>query len=348
MELLSRSQRIGLTTALCAFVSIPGALALAAADARVTDARILDGGYQRIYEARFEHELPGRDLAVHLWNALGLALLGEVAEGAVLGRDGWIFTAEEFQAPPDSRDFWRELDSARDVLSAQDIRLLPVIVPDKARIMAGQLPRQRSARFDLRYQALLDGLEARGFPAIDLRQALTEKPNEAPGFMRTDTHWSPAGAARVARQIAMTLGPIDLPASDFASLRMGEASFDGDLLAFVDVGPFRPHFPLLHETIELFETAEAGAEDAGALDLFGAAEVPVALVGTSYSARTEFHFEGFLKSELDADVVNHSEAGLGPFVPMDRFLASLPQTAAPPQLVIWEIPERYLNTWRIE
>jgi hypothetical protein len=79
MDIVSRSHKIGLTTALCALVAIPGLLALTAADARVKDARILDGAYQRIYEDRFERELPGRDLAVHLWNALGLALLGEVA-----------------------------------------------------------------------------------------------------------------------------------------------------------------------------------------------------------------------------------------------------------------------------
>jgi alginate O-acetyltransferase complex protein AlgJ len=234
------------------------------------------------------------------------------------------------------------------VLSAQDIRLLPVIVPDKARIMAGYLPLQRSPRFDLRYDALLDGLAARGYPAIDLRQDLSAKLDEAAGFMKTDTHWSPAGAARVARKIAKALGSTALPVRDFATRSLGDASFDGDLLAFANVGPFRPHFPMLHETIEVFETAGSDEADAGALGLFGEAEVPVALVGTSYSARTEFHFEGFLKSELDADLVNHAEAGLGPFVPMDRFLASLPQTAAPPQLVIWEIPERYLNTWRIE
>ncbi|MGI1662647.1 alginate O-acetyltransferase AlgX-related protein [Palleronia sp. KMU-117] len=340
---------IGLAATLCTLVAIPGVFALAAADARVSDARVFDGAYQRIYEERFERELPGRDLAIHLWNALGLALLGEVAEGAVLGEDGWIFTAEEFQAPQDTRDVWAELERARDVLSAQGIRLVPVIVPDKARIMAAHLPRQRSPRFDLRYQTLLDGLQARGYPAIDLRQALSAGRDAAVGFMKTDTHWSPAGAARAARQIADALGPTGLPVKDFASRRVDEAGFDGDLLAFADVGPFRARFSILHETIEVFETNEETASSGGtALDLFGDAEVPVALVGTSYSARSEFHFEGFLKSELDADLVNHAEAGLGPFVPMDRFLASLADTAPRPQLVIWEIPERYLNTWRIE
>ena len=127
---------------------------------------------------------------------------------------------------------------------------------------------------------------------------------------------------------------------------MGTSDFEGDLLAFVDLGPFREKFTALHDVIDVFETDAVDGGSAGGL--FGDVTIPVALVGTSYSARPEFHFEGFLKSELDADLVNYAEVGLGPFAPMDRFLETLGAATSAPRLVIWEIPERYINTWRVE
>ncbi|MEN0001344.1 MAG: alginate O-acetyltransferase, partial [Pseudomonadota bacterium] len=66
--------------------------------------------------------------------------------------------------------------------------------------------------------------------------------------------------------------------------------------------------------------------------------------GTSYSAVPAFHFEGFLKQALSADVVNAAAIGQGPFKPMEDFLVTLDALTTPPSQVIWEIPERYLKT----
>jgi alginate O-acetyltransferase complex protein AlgJ len=336
-------RRLGLTFGLSAFVALPGAFAVLATDPVVPGTTFADGSYQRVYEERFHDVLPGRDLAVHLWNTASFALLGEVSAGAVRGEDGWFFTAEELEAPAEETDIWAALGTAASALSEYGTVLLPVIVPDKARINARALPVARSARFEERYDLLVAGLSARGLPAIDLRPSLAAAPGEAAGFMRTDTHWSPAGAERVARAIAAEAAHLDLPRQPFETRSLGAVPFDGDLLAFVDLGPFRRHFGSLHEVIARHETLSSG-EGAGA-GLFDDVEIPVALIGTSYSARPDFHFEGFLRSELDADLVNHAEVGRGPFAPMERFLVSLDEGADAPRLVIWEIPERYVTTW---
>ena len=334
---------LGLTLALSTLVVASGAVALSSTDPSAPDTRLFDGSYQRVFEDRFERKLPGRDLAVHTWNAVGFALLGEVADGAVLGSDGWLFTAEEFQAPPPAPNLWDELDAVRGALSGHGATLLPVIVPDKARIMASRLPVERSTQFASRYDLLLAGLGERGFAAIDLRPALSAGADQVPGFMKTDTHWSPAGAERAARTIAEEALSHDLPHTEFRADRTGAEDFEGDLLAFVNLGPFLAYADALHEDIEVFEVTPIGGT--GSASLFGDIEIPVALVGTSYSARPEFNFEGFLKAELDVDLVNHSEVGRGPFEPMDRFQSSLADGNTAPRLVIWEIPERYINTW---
>lgn len=55
---------------------------------------LADGSYQRAYEHRFEERLPTAHSAAQVLAALRLALFEEVAEGAVLGSEGWLFTAE--------------------------------------------------------------------------------------------------------------------------------------------------------------------------------------------------------------------------------------------------------------
>jgi len=80
-------------------------------------------------------------------------------------------------------------------------------------------------------------------------------------------------------------------------------------------------------------------------DLLGDAETPeVALVGTSYSAQPRWNFHGALQEALQQDVGNYAKEGLGPFAPMFEYLKSADFAQAPPRLVVWEIPERYLVT----
>ncbi|MEM9250298.1 MAG: hypothetical protein AAGB05_16590 [Pseudomonadota bacterium] len=294
-----------------------------------------DGTYQRGYENRFEEALPTAQSAAQLFAALKLALLGEAAEGAILGSDGWLFTAEEFSAPIETRDLTSELLRVRAMLGS-GTALLPVIIPDKARIMAEMLARSRSGPFTARYDAALESIEAVGLPALDLRPAL-----DAAGtpFLRTDTHWSPAGAEAAAAEVGAAVakhGP-DLTKAKSALTATGVVPFEGDLRAFVDTGHWIALASVPVERIETFRT-----EITTQGGLFGDAPVEIVLVGTSFSARAEFHFEGFLKHHLSADVLNLAQVGLGPFVPMDHALAALERLPTPPRLIIWEVPERYL------
>lgn len=294
-----------------------------------------DGRYQRDFEDRFATALPTRKPAASVWSAARWVLWGEAAAGAVVGRDGWLFTAEEFTDPSHTRALQTELARAHETLSARGITLLPVIVPDKARMMVDRLPRARSNGFAQRYDRALRVIRDGAYPVVDLRPALSRQGS----YMRTDTHWSPEGAKRSAEAIAAALAGIALPQSVVHTEVLGSAAFQGDLLAFVPTGALQPLVGPKTESIATFRTDLSGASA-----LFGNAHTPVALIGTSFSAKPAFHFEGFLKQALQSDVLNLSTVGQGPFVPMDRFLKGVDTLSSPPSLVTWEIPERYLTS----
>lgn len=86
--------------------------------------------------------------------------------------------------------------------------------------------------------------------------------------------------------------------------------------------------------------------DAGDGLLLSRTSIPVTLVGTSYSARTEnnvWNFDGQLEQVLGSEVMNAAQEGKGPVVPMAAYLQTRAWKTAPPQVVVWEIPERYLR-----
>lgn len=294
--------------------------------------RLPDGSYQRGYEARFRANLPARSWLAEGWAAARLELFGEAAEGAIIGQDGWLFTSEEFTAPVSPPDFRQELRSVRDALAGQGVFLLPLVIPDKARIESARLPRRRSAAFAMRYDAALAVLRSEGLPALDLRPPL-----RAGGFLRTDTHWTPEAAALAARRAAEALQDLPLDRPGFTTVKTGEIPFEGDLLAFAGSPVLRSPGRPEAGHIATYETSGGG------LGLLGDAPPALLLAGTSFSARPDFHFDGFLRSATGADVVNYAEEGQGPFVPMHNVLRLLAAgKIAPPKAVIWEIPERYL------
>ncbi|MDA5557656.1 alginate O-acetyltransferase AlgX-related protein [Shimia sp. MMG029] len=296
-----------------------------------------NGSYQRGFETRFERSIPAHENAIALWAAAKWLIFREPAGGAVAGAEDWLFTAEEFQEPVERRDLAAELARVSDVLAREGMALVPVVVPDKARMQAFRLRRGRSEGFDQRYARALTTISALGLPVVDLRPALSSEGS----FMRTDTHWSPAGAQRAAEAIAEALGELDLPQVDVQTVAFGESRFEGDLLTFVATGRLREVVGPSPEMIARYETSVAVAGG-----LFGEANIPVALVGTSFSARSDFHFEGFLKQALQLDILNVSRVGQGPFVPMDAFLENRAAYSSLPSIVVWEIPERFLTTRR--
>ncbi|WP_299736139.1 hypothetical protein [uncultured Roseobacter sp.] len=309
-----------------------------------TSADVFRGAVQSKYEAAFVANNPLEETAVSILGAVRYGVFGQAMPGAIVGRDGWLFTTEELVTPEGQTQNIAlaagEVAAVHAELAARGITLIPVILPNKAEIYSEALGVVRPEKVKSRRQRFLQELAAEDIAALDATDTLLRTKETADAFMRSDTHWSPDGSRAVAHLVAEWVRDqgIPLAPATVTTRAEGRIAFDGDLLRFIPTGAFRPLMGPPQEHITRYTTT---VETGGGL--FGAVQVDAVLVGTSFSAREDWHFAGFLKQALSADVINFSQEGRGPFRPMDAFLASDFLKNTPPKTVIWEIPVRYVS-----
>ncbi|MFP4011890.1 MAG: alginate O-acetyltransferase AlgX-related protein [Spirochaetaceae bacterium] len=324
---------------------------------------LLSGERSATFESRFETALPVYEPALNLWTALRYTVFGEGDPPLVVGTEEWFFLAEELEAFPEEGARLAEAENriaqAARQLAERDAALAVVIVPSKARLYADKLPPRMGTEVpgdvDRRLPAVSAALEeARGTELppetvlVDAHRAMREA--RAAGtevYLRTDTHWTPEGAAAVAEAAASAARPTlerhDVNRMRFVTEAGETVAHEGDLLRFLPLGPFADTLGPTPDSVRRYETRAAeGNDGAAGGSLLDDPEIPVTLVGTSYSAGELWNFAGALKSALEADVLSVAAEGEGPFAPMEEYLDSEIIDDQPPRLVVWEIPERYL------
>ena len=342
MSILLHAARLSLPTLFFGYAVVANLSLLARPlpEMEMAESGLLSGGltcdFDGIYKAALPHVAPSFGLI----GAARYALLDEARHGAVVGTDGWLFTAEETREMPSETDLTAiaaTLRDIRDQLSQTGTDLVVVPLPAKIDVA-------RAHSSDPLYGAALEGLYVRfstriedlGLVVVDARKALVS--SEDPGFFMTDTHWTPDGAARVATAVAQS-GAV--PRGDLAYSRTeGQAkALTGDLVAFVTTPGLAPYIGIAPErvvpAVQTPMTSDA--------DIFGDAASDIVLVGTSYSANPDWGFADALMLALGRDVVSVAEQGRGPLAPMQDYLAGSDFSDAPPAVVIWEIPVRYLT-----
>ena len=312
-----------------------------------TDAGVWNGALTREFESHYDEVFPVRTLGISTWAAISYLLFREGKPGVVVGDDGWLYTAEEFALKPDAQ---AQLDAhlaqvaeVRERLAARGTALLVALVPAKARVYPEHLGGRRVPALHAGlYARALDTARAAGIPAPDLLAAMARCKAAGPVFLRTDTHWTPAGAQCAAATLAAASREAGLARTGapvaFRTTQDAPAPHRGDLLKFL---PLDPWFEgLLPPADALAAPRTEPVEATGLLDDAPAPEV--VLVGTSYSANPLWNFPGALQQAFGEDVVSYATPAQGPFLPMLEYLGSADFAARPPRLVIWEVPERYL------
>lgn len=337
MQVIYAASRYLLPAAFAAYAIVANAVFFRQPDAPDVplDWSSLRGAPTAQLEGIYKKSLPHREASIGLWGAARYLTVGEGRKG-VLAANGWLFTDEEVrladvtvQAATMGR-----ISGINDTLSDLGVQLVLVPVPaklDVQRDVAGQ-PELSDAMM-AQYTGFVARLQAAGVAVVDTRAALMGK--EA--FYRTDTHWNRTGV-KATVQAVVASGLVTKGDTAFTAAEGLTKTFTGDLVSYVTSDAMAPAIGLAPEKV----TPITAMADSAVGDLFGAVGADVVLVGTSYSANADWSFAEVLKVALRRDVLNYAEQGQGPARPMLAYLASDDLTVAPPKVVIWEFPIRYL------
>ncbi|MBC3418961.1 alginate O-acetyltransferase [Pseudomonas wayambapalatensis] len=311
---------------------------------------LLDGKLAKAAETHYDDQFPIKRLGTNLWAALDFKLFNEGRPGVVLGRDQWLFSDEEFNPTANADHLMQDnlalIRGVRDTLQRQNIQLVLAILPAKARVYDEYLGKQAPASLhaDLFNQFHAQARQANVF-APDLLAPLEQAKARGQVFLRTDTHWTPMGAEVVAQAIAEGVKRQQLLETEpqaYITEAGKTAPYKGDLTNFLPLDPLFNNLLPPPDNLQQRTTRPAQSEGQGDDALFADSAIPVALVGTSYSANPHWNFLGALQQALHSDVANYAEDGHGPLLPMLKYLQSDAFKNAPPQVVVWEFPERYL------
>ncbi|MBX9468686.1 MAG: alginate O-acetyltransferase [Rhizobium sp.] len=309
---------------------------------------VIDGEATRDLDALYKNELPHRAASVGLFGNARYALLGAGRKGVIVGDDGWFFTAEEFKTVPaaEIEDAVGRIAEVKRELEARGIQLIVAPLPAKSDVYSEEVPSVvRGTAMAETYGSFIAALKRQAILIADTRPALLAAKPFGEVFLKSDTHWSPAGAKATAEavQTGLQMAGITLASEEVTAQWQTPVSLWGDLTKFVTSPDYAPGVGLKEENILIYRTT-VNAAAAGA-DIFGDdTAVPIMLVGTSYSANENWSFADFLRQSLRSDVVNVAKEGLGPGVPMMDLLAGAALDEMTPTVVVWEFPIRYLGT----
>ncbi|MGN8260869.1 alginate O-acetyltransferase [Pseudomonas sp. SMSB3] len=317
---------------------------------RTEQMTLLNGKLAKAAETHYDDQFPIKRLGTNLWAALDFKLFNEGRPGVVLGRDQWLFSDEEFKPSADAQQLMQDnlalIRGVRDTLHQHGSQLVLAIVPAKARVYAEYVGKEQPASLhdDLYNQFHAQARQANVF-APDLKTPLEQAKARGQVFLRTDTHWTPMGAEVAAQAVAEAVSRQSLlngAPQAFVTEAGDSAPYKGDLTNFLPLDPLFSSLLPAPDTLQQRSThpVQSSADTGDAL--FADTQIPVALVGTSYSANPHWNFLGALQQALHSDVANYAEDGHGPLLPMLKYLQSDAFKNAAPQVVVWEFPERYL------
>ena len=311
---------------------------------------LLDGKLAKAAETHYDEQFPIKRTGTNLWAALDFKVFNEGRPGVVLGREQWLFTDEEFKPAAGAEQLMQEnlalIRGVRDTLQRHGIELVLAIVPAKARVYSEYLGKALPASLhnDL-YNQFHAQARLAGVFAPELMAPLEQAKARGQMFLRTDTHWTPMGAEVAAQALAEAVSRQNLLDSDprqFITEAGGTSPYKGDLTHFLPLDPLFSNLLPSPDNLQQRSTRPATPEGESGDALFAATQIPVALVGTSYSANPHWNFLGALQQALRSDVANYAEDGHGPLLPMLKYLQSDAFKDNAPQVVVWEFPERYL------
>jgi len=309
--------------------------------------RLMEGGVTHDVAERLR-DMPFSSQAATLQREAGWLALGDLGDRVRPGCPGWLFLADELQVHPDGESNAlarvRSVVQTQQALAQRGVQLLVAVVPDKSRIAAAQACGvHRPAEFEGRITRWLERLEQQGVRVLDLSGPLAALGSDA--YLRSDSHWSEAGAgaaaAAIAEQVRRT-GVELLPERRYSVSVQDPKARDGDLVKLAGVQGLPQAWQPATDIISThrYTPIAEQADDADAL--FGDAGTPtLALLGTSFSRTSAFAHQ--LARDLGVEIGNFARDGAKFGGSAQAYFKSSAWTDTPPRLIIWEVNERDLH-----
>lgn len=283
----------------------------------------------------------------------GLVLgLRDGGEKVIVGRDRWLFyqpgvsaiTQRPKRGETSAGDAAAAVADFRDQLAARGIKLIVVVAPNKESVYPDFLrrnsaPPERTTNPDAR--GFLERVAADGVNRVDLF-ALYRKErqnSESLLYMKTDTHWSPAGIAMAARAVANVIGARQT--SDM-KIESAPTAHEGDLVKMLQN-------PAISQAMDAESTECRRVVFADGKNPYrDATDSDVLVLGDSFCSvfdddpRWRGGFIPHLAHELGRPVASIVIEGGGATLVRQQ-LARRPQLLDGKKVVVWEFSERDLR-----
>ena len=303
----------------------------------------LDGKLLRKFENFYDKDFFLRDPSLKAWAGVRFLLFNEGMNGVVIGKDGWLYTNQEYLA---SKDFLISLDKQVEKIievkgklekSGKNLVVLPI--PLKVDIYQEYSKiKPKGVVLDL-YDTLVIKLQSNGVNVTPIRNEFFNERNNKKLYITNDTHWSAEGAL-LAAEVFSNKNSSLLGSTGFESNKIGVKSYTGDLMYYIKFGDgLVKKGNFLPVEIDLYETTKKNQE-LNTSSLFDDDGSSLILVGTSYSKMENWNFLGFMQEKLKSGIVSFSQEAHGPFQAMDLLLNSPELHEENLSTVIWEFPVR--------
>lgn len=308
---------------------------------------VLTGVTAKSLEAQLEKNLPAREALISAANIMRYLVLHGAGDQVQLGKENWLFLSDELRVYEHGQENLQArvdlIAAAASALQQANVHLIVALVPDKSRIYADQLTSTpRPAELKSRYNETYNALQQAGVDSVDLVTPLGDAAQKQEVYYRTDTHWNQNGAKVAAETIAAAVrrSTSDLTVTHYDTQTMGGVKDrPGDLIRLMGL-EHAPHMLRPAPDKEASVTTTRSETDTDQ-SLFGDSQVPVVLCGTSYSLRGDFH--GYLQQALSSEILNTAKDGGGFLNSITAYLQDEAYRTAPPRVLIWEVPERFLQ-----
>lgn len=236
-----------------------------------------------------------------------------------------------------------------DALKKKNITLVLFFIPTRGMTAYNYVSDHDKQKFSLidkkenwkSYGERIDTLNQKGIISLGFQESHGLYPEDL--FFKYDHHWRPEAAQMAAGIITAIIKAMptyqEIEKENFITKQDSTKEYKG---TFAKVYKKLCNTIIPTERVKNFITTSTKNNNDEAL--FGNDKThDIVLVGTSnsFNETSHSHFDGFLKTSLQADVFNLSVTGGGFSDSMIGFLSSDLYKNAPPKIVIWETPAYY-------